>query len=138
MISEVGALNKLKNVDSDFSLNVVNSYTVAFLHSLGVRKITLSYEMDYEKTKVLINNYILRYKKHPNLEVIISYYPEVMITKFDLNKYYQKNGLVLKGNNSYITKSYDNYMSIYLDKLFVDNNNYFDIGVNNVRINKDI
>ena len=138
LISEVGALNKLKNVDSDFSLNVVNSYTVAFLHSLGVRKITLSYEMDYEKTKVLINNYKLRYKKHPNLEVIISYYPEVMITKFDLNKYYQKNGLVLKGNNSYITKSYDNYMSIYLDKLFVDNNNYFDIGVNNVRINKDI
>ena len=138
LISEVGALNKLKNIDSDFSLNVVNSYTVAFLHSLGLRKITLSYEMDFEKIKTLINNYKLRYKKHPNLEVIISYKPEVMITKFDLNKYYQNNNLLLKGNNKYIIKSRDNYASIYLNKLYTDNNNYFDIGINNVRINNDI
>ena len=138
LITEVGALNKLKKVDSDFSLNVVNSYTVAFLHSLGVRKITLSYEMDYEKVKKLINNYKSRYKKHPNLEVIIKYYPEVMITKFDLNKYYNKENLILKGNSTYKTISNDNYMSIYLDKLFIDNNNYFDIGINNVRINNEL
>ena len=138
LITEVGALNKLKKVDSDFSLNVVNSYTVAFLHSLGVRKITLSYEMDYEKVKKLINDYKSRYKKHPNLEVIIKYYPEVMITKFDLNKYYNKENLILKGNSTYKTISNDNYMSIYLDKLFIDNNNYFDIGINNVRINNEL
>lgn len=138
LITEVGALNQLKNVDSDFSLNVVNSYAVAFLHSLGIRKITLSYEMDYAKINKLINDYKLRYKKHPNLEVIISYYPEVMITKFNLNKYFNKDSLLLKNNNTYITKNNDNYMSIYLDKLYYDNNNYFNIGVNNVRINKDI
>ena len=138
LITEIGALNKLKKVDSDFSLNVVNSYTVAFLHSLGVRKITLSYEMDYERIKTLINNYKIRYKKHPNLEVIISYYPEVMITKFDLNKYYNKDSLALKNSNTYITKTRDNYMSIYLNKLCKDNNNYFNIGINNVRINDEI
>ena len=137
LITEIGALNKLKKVDSDFSLNVVNSYTVAFLHSLGVRKITLSYEMDYEKIELLINNYKSRYKKHPNLEVIIYYYPEVMITKFDLNKYFNKKQLLLKENNTYITRTNSNYMSIYLNKLYEDNNNYFNIGINNVRINKD-
>ena len=104
---------------------------------MGVRKITLSYEMNYEKINSLINNYQLRYKKHPNLEVIISYKPEVMITKFDLNKYFNKEKLTLKGNNLYITKTHNNYMSIYLNKLFEDNNNYFNIGINNVRINKD-
>ena len=36
---------------TDFSLNVVNSYTVAFLHSLGVRKITLSYELSDKQIK---------------------------------------------------------------------------------------
>ena len=139
LITEVGALNRLKNIDSDFSLNVVNSYTVAFLHSLGVKKITLSYELDYERIKILVNNYQKRYKTHPNLEVIISYYPEVMITKFDLNKYYNKDSVVLKNsNNTYITKSNNTYMSIYLNKLYEDNNNYFNIGINNVRINKEI
>ena len=46
LVGEIGAFNKLSNVDTDFSLNVVNSYTVAFLHSLGARKICLSYELN--------------------------------------------------------------------------------------------
>ena len=139
LISEVGALNEFKNVDTDFSLNVVNSYTVAFLHSLGVRKITLSYELSYDRINNLINSYIYRYKKHPNLEVIISSHPEVMITKFNLNKYYNMDSLLLKGiDNNYITKTNNNYMSIYLKDKIIDNNNYFNIGINNIRYNKEL
>lgn len=138
LVSEIGALYKLKNVDTDFSLNVVNSYTVAFLHSMSVNKITLSYELDYDQVRQLIQTYEKRYKKHPNLEVIVSSHPEVMISKFDLTKYYNKDNLLLNGNNTYIVKSRDNYMSLYLKELKIDNNNYFDIGINNIRENIEV
>ena len=42
LVSELGSIYQYDNVVTDFSLNVTNSYTVAFLHSLGVKKITLS------------------------------------------------------------------------------------------------
>ena len=70
LVGEIGSLNRYKNVDTDFSFNVVNSYSVAFLHSLGVNKITLSYELTLDQVKEIIDNYHKRYKKHPNLEVI--------------------------------------------------------------------
>ena len=134
LISEVGALYELNNIDSDYSLNVTNSYTVAFLHSMGVNKVTLSLEMNYDDVKELIMCYHKRYKKHPNVEVVVSSNIEVMSSKFDLNKYYNLNNLEIRGNkNDYITRSHDNYMSIYLKNRKEDNNNYFDIGVNNIR-----
>ena len=45
LVSDLGSVYKYKNnnIDTDFSLNVTNSYSVAFLHSYGVNKITLSY-----------------------------------------------------------------------------------------------
>ena len=54
LVGEIGGLN-LVNIHTDYSLNVVNSYTVAFLHSLGVKKITLSYEMTRSQIKTLID-----------------------------------------------------------------------------------
>ena len=96
MISEVGGLNKYKDCVCDNSLNVVNSYTVAFLHSLGVKRITLSYELNDEQIKNLIDNYQKRYGKHPNLELVVSGYEEVMVSKYSLNKEYNKDFLYLK------------------------------------------
>ena len=134
LASEVGALNSLDNIDTDSSLNVTNSYTVAFLHSMGVNKITLSQELSFDDVKDIINFYENRYHKHPNLEVIVSSNIEVMATKFDLNKYYNLSNLTLEGNkHKYILKSNDNYMSIYLTDRKEDNNNYFKIGINNIR-----
>ncbi len=134
LASEVGALNSLDNIDTDSSLNVTNSYTVAFLHSIGVNKITLSQELTFDDIKDIINYYENRYNKHPNLEVIVSSNIEVMATKFDLNKYYNLPNLTLEGNkHKYILKSNDNYMSIYLTNRKEDNNNYFKIGINNIR-----
>ena len=57
MVGELGSL-KLKNIyATDFSLNVTNSFTVAFLHSLGVKKVTLSYELNFDNIKRIIDNY---------------------------------------------------------------------------------
>ena len=134
LVSEVGALYEFKNIDTDYSLNVTNSYTVAFLHSLGVNKITLSLELDYDSVRNIIASYEKRYNKHPNLEVVVSSNIEVMSTKFDLNKYYNLDNLSLKGSkHKYILKSNDNYMSIYLSDRKEDNNNYFILGINNIR-----
>ena len=141
MIGEIGGLNKYSCVDTDFSLNVVNSYTVAFLHSLGVKRITLSYELDDEQIKNLIDTYHERYGKHPNLELIVSAYEEVMISKFSLEEYYQHDNLSLRdmfGNRFRIKEKYG-YMYIYNYKKR-DNYDlkYYDIGVNALRINHDI
>ena len=135
LVGEIGALNKLKDVDSDFSFNVLNSYTVAFLHNLGVKKITLSYELTYEQIKELVKEYENRHHKHPNLEVIILSNPEVMISKFRLNKYFNTNNtLLLKGNNNtYLVRDNDNYMSIYLKDKIIRKEDYFAIGINNIR-----
>jgi len=141
MVGEIGAFNKYKNVDTDFSLNVVNSYTVAFLHSLGARKITLSYELNDNQIKDIINNYHNRYGKHPNLELIVSGYEEVMISKFSLNKYYNNDNLYLRDmfSNRYKIINRDNLMYIYnYKKRDYFNTKYYDMGINSLRINMDV
>ena len=140
MISEIGGLNKYKNCCTDFSLNVVNSYSVAFLHSLGVKRITLSYELTDNQIKELISNYYNRYGKHPSLELIVSGYEEVMISKFSLNKYYQKDGIYLRDmyGNKFKVKDKNGYMYIYNYKKRNNyNEKYYEIGVNSLRFNLD-
>ena len=141
MIGEIGAFNKYRCVDTDFSLNVVNSYTVAFLHSLGARKITLSYELNDSQIKDIINSYHKRYGKHPNLELIVKGYEEVMISKFSLNKYYNNDNIWLRDmfKNRYKVITKNNLMYIYnYKKRDCYNIKYYDMGVNSLRINVDI
>ena len=140
MIGEIGGLNKYNNCDTDFSLNVVNSYTVAFLHSLGVKRITLSYELSDIQIKGLINNYHNRYGKHPNLELIVSGYEEVMVSKFSLDKYYKKEGLYLRDmfGNKFRVKDKNGCMYIYnYRKRDIFDNKYYDMGINSLRFNLD-
>lgn len=143
LVGEIGSLNFYNNkLATDFSFNVANSYTVAFLHSIGVEKITLSYELSDNQIKNLLLNYKKRYNKHPNLELIIYGKEEMMISKFNLLKMYKK-----EGNNFYLKDRYhklynvrdiDNLMYIYNHKER-DNlskmNDYFAMGINNLRIN---
>ncbi len=141
MIGEIGGLNKYKSVDTDFSLNVTNSYTVAFLHSLGAKRITLSYELDDKMIKEIIDNYHKRYGKHPNVEVIIAGYPEVMISKYSLNRHYNNDKLYLRDRfgNKFKIRTKDDLMYIYhYKKLDNYNDRDDDIGVNALRINLDI
>ena len=141
LIGEIGAFNKLDNVDTDFSLNVVNSYTVAFLHSLGARKVTLSYELDMVQVRDIIDGYHKRYGKHPNVEVIVDGYEEVMISKFSLNKYYNKDKIYLRDmfGNRYRVINKNDLMYIYnYRKRDIYSTRYYDIGVNSLRFNLDI
>ena len=56
LVSDLGSVYKYKNVITNFNFNVTNSYTVAFLHSLGVKKVTLSYELNKEQIENIIKN----------------------------------------------------------------------------------
>ena len=141
LVGEIGAFNKLKNICTDFSFNVVNSYTVAFLHSLGAKRITLSYELNDNQIKELIDNYHKRYNKHQNLELIVYGYPEVMISKFNLNTYYNKDNISLRDrfSNTYKIINKDNLMYIYDYKLRnIYDKKYYDMGINSLRYNKEI
>lgn len=141
LVGDIGAFYRGKNLDTDFSLNVTNSYTVAFLHSLGANKITLSYEMNDKEIKLLIDSYHKRYQKHPNLELIVKGYEEVMISKFNINEYYKRNNLSLKDmyGNLYKIKEKNHNTIIYNYKMRNNyDDKYYDLGINSLRINKDI
>ncbi|MBE6138204.1 MAG: U32 family peptidase [Firmicutes bacterium] len=140
LVGEVGSLQLCNKVAGDFSLNAFNSYTVAFLHSIGVEKILLSYELSIEDIKELIMAYEKRYTKMPNVEVLIYGREEMMISKFSLNKLYRGDNLYLcdRFNNSYPVREKDDLMYIYNHKPRVWDlaiKDYYDLGVNAVRIN---
>ncbi len=137
LVGEMGSL-RYKDIDTDFSFNVVNSYSVAFLHSMGVKKITLSYELTKTQISMIIDSYHKRYKKHPNLEVIVYGYEEAMICKFNLNKLYNTNNcyLVDRFNNKFKIEETNDLMKIYNYKpRNLEKDDYFKIGINNVRYN---
>ena len=136
LVGEIGGLN-LTNIHTDYSLNVVNSYTVAFLHSLGVKKITLAYEMTRSQIENLIDKYQERYGNKPNVEVIVYGYVKIMTLKYNLFEDY-KDAIYLKDrfNNNYRVRDYKGLTEVYYSKV-LDNRNtdYFSIGVNHIRYN---
>ena len=138
LVSEIGSIYQYDNVVTDFSLNVTNSYTVAFLHSLGVNRVTLSYELTKEQIRDIITAYKERYHKHPNLEVIIYARPEVMISRYNLLDKYglDKANLKDKEGNLFPVVVKDNLMYIYLYRPIVkdDYMDYYDMGVNSLRV----
>lgn len=146
LIGEVGSLKKYSSnvLYTDFSFNVVNSYALAFLHSLGVFRVALSYELTKDEIQNIIMNYKNRYQNHPNVEVIVSSRPEVMISKFNLVKYYGCIGhdTYLKDlfGNLFPVKSDDEFMHVYHYKQLedLDYDSYFDIGVNSLRIHRSL
>ena len=143
LIGELGSLYKYRNKDivTDFSFNVVNSYSVARLHSLGVNRVTLSHEMNDYQINKLITKYKERYNKNPNLELIVEDVIEAMIIKYDLfngkfnknNKYYLKD----KFGNKFRVIRDNNLTYVYnFEELKKDNiNTYYDMGINYLRKN---
>ncbi len=140
LVGELGAFNKVNNLYCDYSFNVTNSYTVAILHSLGAKRITLSLELTPKQVENLINGYINRYNKKPNLEVIVSGYREVMTLKTNLNQLYNKDNtyLIDRFNNKYKIREFNNLTYIYEPKKYVDNFDYYKIGVNVIRDNREV
>ena len=74
LATELGAINKYKNSNliSDYYLNVVNNYSIKFLLDNGVKRVTLSPEINY--------NYLDDYIKD-KVEIIIYGTIENMLTK---------------------------------------------------------
>ena len=140
MIGELGGFNKCSNVTTDVSFNVVNSYAVAFLHSMGASCVTLSYEMTDTDIENLVNSYINRYNKRPNLELIVYGYPVIMCSKYSLNREYNKNILYLKDrfNNKFRVITKNNIMYIYFyNKIDKYDKKYYEMGINRLRFNLD-
>ena len=146
LVCEIGELTK--NTFTDTYFNVVNSYCVNYLHSIGVKKVTLSYELTIDEINNLISNYKNRYKESPNIEVVVYGKPELMISKYCLLNTYINNEkncnecskdyyLVDKYNKKFALRSENCYMKIlnheninHLDKI----KKLEDIGVSNFKI----
>lgn len=114
-----GEISKIKeNTISDTSFNVVNSYAVNFLHNMGVKRVTLSYEIDLNDIEKLYKEYVKNYNVRPNLEVVVYGKPEVMISKYCLINTYLGNGLKTKCNLCKTNKYYlkDKYGNKYIIK----------------------
>ena len=141
LVGELGSLI-YKDILTDFSFNVTNSYSVAFLHSHNVKQICLSYELTDTQIKNLIDAYHNRYHKHPNLELVIYGNLEAMVSKYNINKRYNVNKSTLEDRfkNKYPIVIKNDLMHIYDYKKrnYQDHNKYFDMGINNLRYNKDV
>ena len=140
LVGELGAFNKLKHIYCDYSFNVTNSYTIALLHSLGANRITLSYELTPKQIKNMIDGYINRYQKYPNLEMVTYGNREVMSLKTNLNKIYNNDNIYLvdRFDNKYKVRTINDISYIYDYKLLNDKEDYYALGVNVIRENREI
>ncbi|MDE6660272.1 MAG: U32 family peptidase [Anaeroplasmataceae bacterium] len=73
---------KTNETISDFSLNVVNSKAVYQLHKLGVKRVTLSYELNKNQIQGLIEGYEKENGGLPNLEMIVYGHTHLLFTKY--------------------------------------------------------
>ena len=141
LVGEIGSLF-YQDVLSDFSFNVTNSYAVAFLHSLNVKQVTLSYELTDHQIKDLIDSYHQRYQKHPNLELVVSGYLEAMVSKYNIGQKYKGNKLSLEDRfkNRYpiIIKEELMYIYHYKKREYSNPEYFFELGINNLRYNLDL
>lgn len=138
LIGELGGTH-LSSFITDVSMNVTNSYTVMLLHSLGAKRVALSYEMDDLQIKELIEGYRKRYHSDPNLELVVYGREEMMISKFNLAKKYQvKEPCFLKDRfgNLYPVMINHDFMVLYHDKIrkLSDFKKYFNMGISVLRL----
>ena len=137
IVSELGSFLKYDNIITDSNFNVTNSYTVAFLHSIGAKRVTLSYELNFKQIKNIFDKYKERYNKHPNLEVIVNSKPIAMVTRYNLLKKYdlEKGYLVDEFKNRYELISEDTCMKVinYEKQEDLDKEELFNIGINFIR-----
>ena len=135
LVGEIGSCFSFPQVFTDWSLNVVNSYSVALLHAYYVKQVTLSYELDDKRIERLIDAYKNRYHAHPNLELIIYGKEEVMISKFHLLNYFHVKEGYLKDrfSNLYKIEENEDVMKIYNYHPRKLKRNYYHLGINSVR-----
>lgn len=67
---------------TDYSLNVVNSTSCYELYRLGARRVTLSYELNHQQIRDLIDEYCKANGGYPSLEMIVYGRAPLMFTKY--------------------------------------------------------
>lgn len=67
---------------TDYSLNVVNSVSCYELHRLGAKRVTLSYELNKQQIKDLIDSYYEANGGYPAIEMIVYGRAPLMFTKY--------------------------------------------------------
>lgn len=88
-----------KYLTADYSFNVMNIDSLYELYKRGISRITPSLELSYYELVDLVNNYQVKYKHKPNLEVIVYGHINLMTTKYCPLKQFGECGNC--GNNSY-------------------------------------
>ena len=135
LVSELGGVNKYNNFYTDYTLNVVNSYSVYFLHLMGAKCVTLSLEMNDDDILDLIEAYRNRYNSNPNLEIMVYGRELVMTIKYDLLFGNDKGYLIDRFGNEFPIRKEDGLTKIYNYKVrdLPYKEKYFDMGINNIR-----
>lgn len=141
MVSELGGVSLYKDYVTDTSLNVVNSYALAFLYRHGANRVTLSYELEEEQIKEMLEAFKKRYGMDANVEVVIEGYPEILISKVDLKKKYHlpTSTFYLKDRKKkfYFVKRLNGLTHIYhSDQIHLNQQRLKKIGVTNFCIHK--
>jgi len=94
---------------------------------------------DKDADGYIVDSYIKRHDKRPNLELIVFGKEEAMISKFNLNKLYNVENSYLQDRfgNLYPIVIKNDLMRIYNYKhrFFEDYKDYFELGINNIRFN---
>lgn len=67
---------------TDYSLNVVNSTSVYELHRQGAKRVTLSYELNKQQIRDLIDAYYAKNDGYPALEMVVYGRAPLMFTKY--------------------------------------------------------
>ena len=85
MIGGYGGIYRYRNTNefvTDYSLNVVNAESCRALHSLGAKRVTLSYELNKKDIGALLDAYYAENQGYPALEMIVYGRAPLMFTKY--------------------------------------------------------
>lgn len=85
VINEIGSLylnSGNHDLISDEFLNVTNIHTANLLYKRGVKRVTLSSELSYQRLKTFSEAFQTYYQETPNLELIVYGNKDLMISKY--------------------------------------------------------
>ena len=84
LIQDVGHLKDAKSIDlyTDQFFNVTNIYAIHLLHRLGVRRISLSPEISFDRIKLMILKFNQTFDYEPQLELQVYGRHDLMVTKY--------------------------------------------------------
>ena len=85
LIGGYGGIYRYRNTNpfvTDYSLNVVNAESCRALHSLGAKRVTLSYELNKKDIGALLDAYYAENQGYPAVEMIVYGRAPLMFTKY--------------------------------------------------------